>query len=175
MPYKLPRSFYTILFFVLLAANISVYSAIFAPRMLTVNILETGKGSAVLVRTSNGKTILIDTGLDAGILRALGGALPMRQRKIDAIILTSSAARSAGGLSAIEDRYNISKIIRLGDKNIPYGTSFTFDGTGIEILAPVTLTIFYGGAAFNISSSTPAGAYISDGKTFILAKLRRLF
>lgn len=171
----MPRGFYIILFFVLVAGNTSVYRVILAPRALEMAILEAGKSNAVLVHAPYGKTILIDTGPDASILRALGESLPVWQRDIDVVILTSSAAGYAGGLSPVQSRYRISKIIRVGDIVAPYGTSLIFDNTRIEIIAPATLTIFYGTAAFNISSSTPAGAYISEGKTFILAKSHRLF
>lgn len=161
--------FYLILFIVLIVANVSVYKTIFAPRVLTASVLEVGPpaggGRATLVKTPDNKTILIDTGSDASILRALGENLPMWQRKIDIVILTSSAARFAGGLSAIESRYRILKIIRIGDKNIPYGSSFDLDNSGIKIIAPATLTISYGTSVFKISSSTPAGIYTSDGNT----------
>ena len=77
MPYKIPRSFYWILFVVLIFANAGIYRAIFAEHVLVVNVLEVGKGDAVLVQTPTRKTILIDTGPDASILRALGSALPI--------------------------------------------------------------------------------------------------
>ena len=136
--------------------------------MLTVTVLEVGpvdkQGHATLVRSPNGKTVLIDTGPDASILRALGSALPLWQRRIDAVVLTSSAARSAGGLPAVQSRYRISKIIHIGNALVPYGTSFLFDGSYIKIIAPAALTISYGSSVFKISSSTPAGVYTSDGK-----------
>lgn len=162
MQYKLPNSFYIFLFIILLIANTSVYKTIFSPRILLVSVLEVGKGRAVLVKTPENKTVLIDTGPDAGILRALGERLSVWQRDIDAVILTSSAAGYAGGLSAIEARYSISKIIRIGNKNIPYGSSLTFDNSIIKILAPATLTISSGSSVFNISSSTSAGVYALD-------------
>src|SRR3989344_2937998 len=107
---ELPRSFYTVFFFIFIAGNINVYQAILAPPVLEMTVLEVGKGNAVLVHTPHDKTILIDAGPDASILRALGSALPMWQREIDTVILTSSASRSAGGLSAVQSRYHISKI-----------------------------------------------------------------
>ena len=55
------------------------------------------------------KTILVDTGPDAGILRALGLALPMWQRSIDAVILTGTKTSFVGGLPEVQDRYRVSK------------------------------------------------------------------
>lgn len=166
MQYKLPSSFYVILFFVFLIANISVYKTIFSPHILTVSVMEVGKGRAVLVKSPNNKIVLIDTGPDASILRALGENLPMWQKKIDAVVLTSHSARSAGGLPAVQSRYHISKIIRVGNSDTPYGSSFTFDSSRIEILSPSTLTISYGTSVFKISSSTPSGTYTSNGTSF---------
>ena len=60
--------------------------------------------------------------------------------------------------------------MRIGNTATPYGTSLIFDNARIEIIAPATLSISYGATTFNISSSTPTGVYISEGKTFILAK-----
>ena len=162
MPYKIPRSFYWILFVVLIFANAGIYRAIFAEHVLVVNVLEVGKGDAVLVQTPTRKTILIDTGPDASILRALGSALPMWQREIDTVILTSSAARSAGGLSAVQSRYHISKIIRIGNVTTPYGSSFVFYNSHIQILAPAVITISSGSSVFTISSSTSSGVYRSS-------------
>lgn len=172
---ELPRSFYIILFFIFIAGNISVYQAILAPPVLTVNILEVGKGSAVLVHTPSNKTILIDAGPDASILRALGSALPMWQRNIDAVIFTGTKTSYVGGLPDVENRYNVSARMHFGDSAAPYGTSLIFDNTRIEIIAPATLAISYDAATFNISSSTPVGVYISEGKTFILTKWRLPF
>ena len=158
MQYKLPSSFYIFLFVVLLIANASVYKTIFSPHILSVSVLEVGKGRAVLVKTPENKTVLIDTGADASVLRALGENLPVWQRDIDAVILTSSAAGSAG-LPAIEDRYRVSKLIRIGNKNVPYGASFTFGNSTIKILTPATFSISSGTSVFDVSSSTPAGIY----------------
>jgi beta-lactamase superfamily II metal-dependent hydrolase len=90
MQYKLPNSFYAAVCVVLIAANMGVYRAIFAPQMLTVTVLEVWNGNATLLQSPRGETLLIDTGPDASILRALGENLPMWQRDIDAVILTSS-------------------------------------------------------------------------------------
>lgn len=142
----------------------------FAPHVLTVTVFEVGKGDAALMRSPRGKTLLIDTGPDAGILRALGNALPEWQRDIDAAIITGSAAGSAGGLSDIKNRYHISHLLYFGAPGkrnlgtLPYGSQLTFDkNISIAIIAPSVFTISYGATTLLISSSTPPGAFISDG------------
>ncbi len=143
MPHKLPTSFWTLLLVGLIFANVSVYKTIFAPRVLTVTVLGVGKGNATLLQTPTRKTILIDTGPDASILRALGGTLPMWRRDIDAVILTSSAAGSAGGLPSVQSRYHVSQIIRIGGADTPYGSTFELESSRIQIFAPSLFTLNY--------------------------------
>ncbi|MEK7515881.1 MAG: hypothetical protein AAB555_03090 [Patescibacteria group bacterium] len=159
MRYKLPNGFYIFLFVILLIANTSVYKTILSPNILSVSVLEVGKGRAVLVKIPENNIVLIDTGPDASILRALGESLPVWRRDIDAVILTSSAAGSASGLSSVQSRYHVTTVIKIGNATIPYGTSFVFGNSRVEILAPSTLQISSGSSVFNISSSTPSGVY----------------
>ena len=165
MPHARFINFYLLLFFGLVALNISVYREIFASPVGKISVFEVGKGNrAILVRTPHNRTILVDTGPDASILRALGETLPMWQRKIDAVILTGTKASLVGGLPEVESRYHVATIMRVGDRATPYGTSVLFDTVGIKIMAPDTETISYGATTLVISSSTPPGAYVSDGK-----------
>ena len=161
-----PKSFYVILLFILVAANIFLYQTIFAPRILEVSILEVGKGDAILVRTPNQKTLLIDTRPDASVLRALGFTLPEWQKNIDAVALTSTKTNSIGGLPEVLQKYHVSTLLHFGT-DIPYGTSLAFDSAHITIIAPATVSIIYAATALSISSSTPAGVFISDGKTVL--------
>jgi hypothetical protein len=156
---------------ILVAANVSIYRAVFAPHALRVSVLEVGKGNATLVRTPGNMLVLVNAGPDASILRALGRALPPWRRSIDAVILTSTKASSVGGLPEVESRYRISARIRIGDAATPYGSSLTFDnGVRVEIIAPATLTVSDGTTSFNISSSTLMGVYTSNGRVFTKTK-----
>ncbi len=166
MASALSKSFYAVLFFILIAANICIYQTVFAPRMLTIAILDVGKGDAVLIRTPNNKTLLVDAGPDASILRALGTALPEWQRNIDVIALTGTKSNSVGGLPEVLQKYHVQTVLHFG-ADIPYGTSFALDSTHIKIIAPDRLDISYGATSLSISSSTPAGTFISDGKAMI--------
>lgn len=154
---RVPTWIYFLIFIGLLIGNVKVYQTIFAEPVLKVAILEAGKSNAVLVKSPNGKTALIDTGSDASILRALGITLPMWQRKIDAVILTSTKKTFAGGLPDVMSRYHVTQTFSAD-------TSFSLGSVSIKILAPATLTISYGSTVFNISSSTPSGIYTSNGE-----------
>ncbi len=142
---SLPRSVYLILFVILTAGNISVYRTILAPQTLKTSVLEVGKkGSAILVRSSDGAIILIDTGPDASILRALGKELPPWQRKIDAVLLTSEKNSAVGGLPDVLSHYHVTQQISLTrDQRLTFGTD-----TYIDI---------------EIRKNAPAGVFVSDG------------
>ena len=155
-----------VLFIVLIVANIFIYKTIVAPNVLKVSVLEAGKGSAVFIQTQNRKTLLIDTGSDASILRALGTSLSEWKRNIYAVALTSDKTISTGGLSEVTSHYKVSNILRFGS-SVPYGTPLTFDSVHINILAPQIVDISYGASSLSISSSTPKSVYTSDGKTFV--------
>ena len=71
MPRELPRSFYLLLFVVLILGNVSIYREIFAAEVLKVSILEVGKkGSAVLMRSPSGATIPSRRAAVASVIRA---------------------------------------------------------------------------------------------------------
>jgi len=101
----LPVSLYLILLLVLSAANISFYRTLSTTRAIEVRALDVGEGKATLVRMPNGATILINTGPDASILRALGNTLPPWQREIDLVLLTGSKKSEVGGLPDVLNRY----------------------------------------------------------------------
>src|SRR3989344_4585798 len=96
----------------LLIGNVNVYQEIFAEPVLTVSVLPVEKGTPVLIQGPSGKTVLVDTGTDASILRALGSALPMWRRRLDAVVLTSSAKSASGALPDVQNRYRVSTLIR---------------------------------------------------------------
>lgn len=160
---NIPISIYMLAFGALIVANVYVYHTVYAPSMLEIRILTAGKGNPVLVQTPHKKTLLVDTGTDASIVRELGVALPMWQRDIDAIVLTSSDTRSAGGLREVTSQYRVPVPILFGT-DIPYGASFTFDtDTHVTVIAPQRITVTYGATSFTISSSTKPGIYRTDG------------
>ncbi len=162
--WRIPISYLILTFVGLVFANIFIYRNIFAAPVLTVNVFMVGKGTATFVQTPSARTILIDTGSDASILRALGSALPPWQRSIDAVVLTSASTKVTGGLSAIQGRYHISKI-----EKSPFGKTLSLDGISIQALStasPSAYQISYGNTSLTIASGTPPGVYISNGETF---------
>jgi beta-lactamase superfamily II metal-dependent hydrolase len=89
--------------------------------LLTITFLCVGpanqppQGEAILVRTPDGKTMLIDGGMDAASLsQALDSRLPSWQRSLDMVLLTSPRQDHLAGLQDIVTRYAIGEVIDVG-------------------------------------------------------------
>jgi ComEC/Rec2-related protein len=73
------------------------------------------QGEAILVSTADGKTILIDGGLDATPLgEELDSRLPFWQRSLDLVVLTSPRRDHLGGLQDIVSRYQVGEVVDAG-------------------------------------------------------------
>lgn len=130
-------SFYFFLSCVLLIANISIYRNVLTPPALDVSVFEVGKGRATLIRTPHKKTVLIDTGSDASILRSLGETLSPFQRSIDTIILTGDSSAMTGGLADIVGRYSVMRVRRIGTHDLPYGAPLSLEqDTSLMVISP---------------------------------------
>jgi beta-lactamase superfamily II metal-dependent hydrolase len=88
---------------------------------LTVTFLSVGptgqspQGEAILVRTPEGKTILIDGGMDvASLSQALDSQLPPWQRSLDIVLLTCPRQDHLAGLLDVVTRYSIGEVIDAG-------------------------------------------------------------
>ncbi len=72
-------------------------------------------GEAILISTPDGKTILIDGGLDPTPLgEELDSRLPFWQRSLDMVVLTSSRRDHLGGLQDIVSRYQVGEVVDAG-------------------------------------------------------------
>ncbi len=91
-----------------------IYAPLLAAPVLRIESLPVGKGTAYLVRGPGGALLLINTGSDAAILRALGSRLPPWQRSIAAVVLTDASADAAGGLASVLSRYQVALLVRTG-------------------------------------------------------------
>jgi competence protein ComEC len=79
-----------------------------------LNVTSKGQpaGEAILLRTPDGKTLLIDGGMDASSLaQELDSRLPAWQRSLDAVVLTTPRQDHITGLLDIVQRYTIGEII----------------------------------------------------------------
>lgn len=102
---------YLLVLLALVFADVLVYGQLLEPMPASLRVLRPGNSTIVLVRDRN-KTVLVDAGADASILRTLGTALPEWQRHIDAVVLTSASQEDEGGLPDVLSRYRVDTLIR---------------------------------------------------------------
>jgi len=131
---------------------------------LTITFLAVGpanqplQGEAILIRTADDKTILIDGGLDvASLSQALDSRLPPWQRSLDAVLLTTTGKDHLTGLQDIVSRYKIGAVIDAGmlhptatyaswrrtitERNLPYMA--VVQGTTIPVGEQVALQVLW--------------------------------
>lgn len=119
----------------LTAAGVSVITAISAIRglpdgRLHVTFLDVGEGEAILIRSPEGRRILVDGGPDPSVLLAhLGRELSFWERTLDLVIATHPDGEHVNGLPAVLDRYRVERVITNGERDGP--------SAWIELLAQV--------------------------------------
>ncbi len=79
---------------------------------LIVTFLDVGQGDSILITSPSGVQMLIDTGPNQSVLRALGKEMSFFDRDIDIMMITHPDADHVGGSAAVFDRYSISGVLR---------------------------------------------------------------
>jgi len=85
-----------------------------APARLSVSVLDVGQGDAILVRTPDGRDVLVDGGPGRAVLRALGSELRWDDRDIELMLMTHPQIDHATGLLEVLDRYDVRRVIAGG-------------------------------------------------------------
>lgn len=83
-------------------------------RILETDFLNVGQGDAILIKTPERQTVLIDGGPDNKVLEKLGKYLPPLLKRIDLIILTHPHADHVTGLVEVLRRYRVGLVILNG-------------------------------------------------------------
>jgi competence protein ComEC len=82
---------------------------------LHVSFLDVGQGDATLIRTPNGRRVLIDGGHYPSQLQShLGRLLPVGDRRLDLVITTHPDADHVAGLPDLLDRYRVGQLLTNG-------------------------------------------------------------
>ncbi len=158
-------------------------------RALEIISLDIGQGDAILVKTPENQTMLIDGGPNNNVLSKLGEHLPALTKRIDIVLLTHPHADHVTGLVEVLKRYNIGAVILSGvdlktdvyseflkvitEKNIPVviaeaGEAIHFDkNIEFDILSPERA----GNLVFNKKSEGFSGAGNDVNDTSIVGKL----
>jgi len=107
---------------IILAMGANMFITLHSSGPLTVTFLSVGsaktqqpEGEAILIRTADNRTILIDGGLDAvSLSEELDSRLPPWQRALDLVVLTSPRSDHITGLLDIIQRYSVGAVIDAG-------------------------------------------------------------
>lgn len=82
---------------------------------LHVSFLDVGQGDATLIRTPNGRRILVDGGQLPSLLNGhLGRLLPYASRRLDLVVATHPDADHVAGLPELFDRYHVERLLTNG-------------------------------------------------------------
>jgi competence protein ComEC len=142
-PRIMPMLRYAAVMIVILASGSFIAAAAPSNEQLSITLLNVGpagkpsQGEAMLIRTIDGKTILVDGGLDAtSLAQELDSRLPFWQRSIDTVILTSPRQDHLIGAQDVTSRFQVGQVLDAGmlhpstgyalwkrtihDRNIPY-------------------------------------------------------
>lgn len=84
---------------------------------LQVIFLDIGQGDSILIKTSQGKNILIDGGPDNSVIYQISKFLPFFSKKIDLIILTHPDSDHLTGLIEILKRFLVKEIWENGTES----------------------------------------------------------
>ena len=101
----------------LFAGSLAVWFLVFSGGMggnLETVFLDVGQGDAVLIKSPEGRTMLIDGGPNNKVLEGLGKYLPALSKNIDVVILTHPHADHVTGLVEVFKRYDIGTLVLSG-------------------------------------------------------------
>jgi competence protein ComEC len=161
---------YKFLSFSILIIAILIVPGILLERNLEITVLDVGQGDAIVVRTPDRKTILIDTG-DKTMRRDYGELVVVPYfkargiKEIDLLILTHPHADHIGGAQAVMKNLKIDKVLlpRCDYESQLYYNVLTFiDDNDIEIIYADTSLVFEEFEQINLKILHPTYEYKNE-------------
>lgn len=100
---------------VVLAAGLTAFGVVREIRFARTDVVElwffdVGQGDAALIRSADGRSMLIDGGPDDAVMEGLAAALPWWQKKIDVVLVTHLDTDHFVGLFGVLKKYRIGEI-----------------------------------------------------------------
>lgn len=117
---------------------------------LHVSVLSTGSSTAVLVRTADGSTVLVDGGASPTLLlAALGRELPPMTNRLDMVVITGGEEAAVDGLNGLAAHYSVGTVVSpagltAGGNAVVAGLA----GTGATVLDPAGAAWSFGGSTW---------------------------
>jgi beta-lactamase superfamily II metal-dependent hydrolase len=103
---------------------------------LHLTVLNTGSSTAVLVRSDDGSTVLVDGGASPTLLlAALGRVLPPATTRLDMVVITGGEEAAVDGLNGLPGHYSVGTVVSPGGLN-PGGDDVvaTLESAGANVL-----------------------------------------
>ena len=100
-------------------ASVAAWSVASRPDgRLHVTVLNTGSSTAVLVRSADGSTALVDGGSSPTVLlAALGRTMPPASSHLDLVVLTGGEPAAVNGLNGLAAHYTVGTVVTPGGLN----------------------------------------------------------
>lgn len=108
---KFLRSSYLLVFVFLLSVFFGLGTIDFSDHRLHVSFLDVGQGDAILIRSPEGKIVLVDGGPGTKIASAIGKKMFFIKPEMEMIILTHPHADHVSGLVYILENYKVKNIV----------------------------------------------------------------
>lgn len=87
------------------------------PRTLRLWVLDVGQGDAILIRTPDQRTVLVDGGPDRSLLYGLGRHLPPWVRTVDLLVVTHPHTDHYVGFIELLQRFRVRTVMVTGARN----------------------------------------------------------
>jgi beta-lactamase superfamily II metal-dependent hydrolase len=117
---------------------------------LRVTVLNTGSSPAVLVRTGDGSTVLVDGGSSpTQLLAALGRTLPPATTHLDMVVVTGGEKAAVDGLGGLPGHYTVGTVVTQGALT-PGGNNIVgaLETAGANVLEADSGAWSFGGASW---------------------------
>lgn len=135
-------------------------------KLLHVTFLDVGSADAVLLKTPNGKHVLINGGPSVTILSdELGRRLPAFNRKLDWLIVAGTDEEQVAALPRIVERYPPDAVLWSGNAQASFSSRvlneyLTLRGIQVTTAEPEQMMDLGGGATLRVVTSGPRGAIL---------------
>ena len=134
----------------ILAAGVAWVIASRPDGRLHVTVLSTGSSPAVLVRTGDGSTVLVDGGSSpTQLLAALGRVLPPATAHLDMVVVTGGEQAAVNGLAGLPGHDTVGTVVTQGALN-PGGNNIVvaLETAGANVLEAAGGAWSFGGATW---------------------------
>lgn len=99
-----------------------IWTAVFShPDGRTHLYIVGGTSTGLIIRSGEGKVVLINPTSDSVFLEKLGSVLPFYERQLEAVVLTDASDASVSTANELASRYQIKTLFSPGDQNISKG------------------------------------------------------